>query len=201
MYKVMAFLSFAKKFGSKYGKKFLNKGISAAKRFNKSKYGQALKKERLKLAKSSGKQILDKVDQSDQSDGTYNQNKDIRFKTPQLRSDLCDFNDAYIVVTAKISATNPDDDNYHRKLACKNSALFFSSELRINSQKVDFCDDLDVIVPMYNLLYSKNYIKATDFFGIITEMNQILNMLVKMKEQEYFIQLKIQKALTIKQNY
>ena len=55
------FLSFAKKFGSKYGKKFVNKGISAAKRFNKSKYGQALKKEGLKLAKSSGKQILDKV--------------------------------------------------------------------------------------------------------------------------------------------
>ena len=55
------FLSFAKKFGSKYGKKFVNKGISAGKRFNKSKYGQALKKEGLKLAKSSGKQILDKV--------------------------------------------------------------------------------------------------------------------------------------------
>ena len=55
------FLSFAKKFGSKYGKKFVNKGISAAKRFNKSKYGQALKTEGLKLAKSSGKQILDKV--------------------------------------------------------------------------------------------------------------------------------------------
>ena len=55
------FLSFAKKFGRKYGKKFVNKGISAGKRFNKSKYGQALKKEGLKLAKSSGKQILDKV--------------------------------------------------------------------------------------------------------------------------------------------
>ena len=55
------FLSFAKKFGSKYGKKFVNKGISAGKRFNKSKYGQALKKEGLKLVKSSGKQILDKV--------------------------------------------------------------------------------------------------------------------------------------------
>ena len=35
----------------------------------------------------------------DQSNGNYNPNKDIRFKTPQIRNDLCDFNDAYIVVT------------------------------------------------------------------------------------------------------
>ena len=39
----------------------------------------------------------------DQSNGTYNKNKDIRFKTNQLRNDLCDFNDAYIVVTGKIT--------------------------------------------------------------------------------------------------
>ena len=38
------FLSFAKKFESKYGKKFINKGIAAAKKINKSKYGKALKK-------------------------------------------------------------------------------------------------------------------------------------------------------------
>ena len=51
----------------------------------------------------------------DQSNGSYNPNKDIRFKTPQLRSDLCDFNEAYIVVTGTITATNPgnDDDVYN----------------------------------------------------------------------------------------
>ena len=46
------FLSFAKKFRTKYGKKFINKGITAAKRFNKSKYGKPLKKEGLKFAKT-----------------------------------------------------------------------------------------------------------------------------------------------------
>ena len=55
------FLSFAKKFGTKYGKKFVNKGITAAKRFNKSKYGKTLKKEAIKFAKKSGKQILEKA--------------------------------------------------------------------------------------------------------------------------------------------
>ena len=53
----------------------------------------------------------------DQSNGTHNVNKDIRFKTPQLRSGLCDFNNAYIVFTGKISAANPNNDNYDRKLA------------------------------------------------------------------------------------
>ena len=101
----------------------------------------------------------------DQSDGAYNQNKDIRFKASQLRSDLCDFNDAYIVVAGRASATNPDDANDDRKLAFKNSAPFFSSELRINSRKADFCDDLDVVVPMYILLYySKNYRNTTGSF-------------------------------------
>ena len=47
----------------------------------------------------------------DQSNGTYNKNKDIRFTTNQLRDDLCDFNDAYIVVTVKIIAANPGNDN------------------------------------------------------------------------------------------
>ena len=47
----------------------------------------------------------------DQSNVSCNPNKDARFKTPQLRSDLCDFNDVYIVVTGKITATNPGNDS------------------------------------------------------------------------------------------
>ena len=47
----------------------------------------------------------------DQSNGTYNKNKEIRFKISQLRNDLCDFNDAYILVTGKIIATNPGNSN------------------------------------------------------------------------------------------
>ena len=38
----------------------------------------------------------------DQSEGNYNVNKEIRIKTSMLRSDLCDFSDAYIVVKEKI---------------------------------------------------------------------------------------------------
>ena len=52
----------------------------------------------------------------DQSNGTYNKNKDIRFKMCQLRNDLCDFKYTYIVVTGKITATNPGNDA--KRLQC-----------------------------------------------------------------------------------
>ena len=41
----------------------------------------------------------------DQSEGNYNVNKEIRIKTSMLRSDLCDFSDAYIVVKGNITVT------------------------------------------------------------------------------------------------
>ena len=53
----------------------------------------------------------------DQFNGTYNPNKDIRFTTPQITDDLCDFNNAYIVVTGKVTVTNPGNNlnEYDRK--------------------------------------------------------------------------------------
>ena len=103
----------------------------------------------------------------DQSNGTYNKNKDIRFKTNQLRNDLRDFNDAYIVVTGKMTATNPanDDNVYNRKVCFKNSAPFFNCTLKINSQLIEDAQDLDIVIPMYNLLYySKNFRQTTGSF-------------------------------------
>ena len=103
----------------------------------------------------------------DQSNGTYKKNKDIRFKTNQLRNDLCDFNDAYIVVTGKITAINPgnDDNVYNRKISLKNSVPFFSCTLKINSELIEDAQDLDIVIPMYNLLYySKNFQRTTGSF-------------------------------------
>ena len=44
----------------------------------------------------------------DQSGRDYRINKEIRIKTPMLRSDFCDFSDAYIVVKGYIAVTNPN---------------------------------------------------------------------------------------------
>ena len=84
-----------------------------------------------------------------------------------MRNDLCDFNDAYIVVTGKITATNPGNDanQYNRKVSLKNSAPFFNCTLKINSQLIEDAQDLDIVMPMYSLLYcSKNFRKITRFF-------------------------------------
>ena len=55
------------------------------------------------------------IEVRDQSGKTYHTNKQIRFKTSMLRSDLCDYSDAYIVVEGKIIVTNPDNDAYDKK--------------------------------------------------------------------------------------
>ena len=59
----------------------------------------------------------------DQSQGNYNVNKEIRIKTSMLRSDLCDFNDAYIAVKGDITLEGHNDANLRNKnLAFKNNA-------------------------------------------------------------------------------
>ena len=111
----------------------------------------------------------------DQSGGTYNTNKEIRFKTSMLRSDLCDYSDVYIVVNGKITVTNPNNNAYDKKLALKKNAPFLSCISKINNTLINNAEDLDIVMPMYNLLeYSKNYRKQPGVYGIITEMNQIV---------------------------
>ena len=82
-----------------------------------------------------------------------------------LRSDLCDFSDAYIVVKGTMTVTNPDNNAYDKKLAFKINAPFVSCILKINITLADNAEDLVVVMPMYNLLeYSKNYSKITGSF-------------------------------------
>ena len=101
----------------------------------------------------------------DQSEQTYNTNKQIRFKTSMLRSDLCDFNDAYIVVkgivTVAVSTNERDRDEINRQVILKNNAPFISCISKINGVLLENAEDLDILMPMYNLLeYSKNYSKT-----------------------------------------
>ena len=83
-----------------------------------------------------------------------------------MRNDLCNFNDAYIVVTGKITVTNPGNDVYNTKVSFRNSAPFFNCTLRrMNSQLIEDAQDVDIVIPMYNLLYySKNFRKTTGSF-------------------------------------
>ena len=93
---------------------------------------------------------------------TYNENKSIRFKTPMLRSDLRDYSDVYILVNGTITvAGNQPRDKQNRTLILKSNSPFVSRITRINNKLIEDADDLDIVMPMYNLLeYSKNYRKT-----------------------------------------
>ena len=98
----------------------------------------------------------------DQPEKIYNVNKEIRFKTSMLSSDLYDFSDAYIVVKGNITVTSPDNARKIKSVTFKNDAPFINCITKINGIKIDNAEDLDVVMPMYNLLeYSKNYKKTT----------------------------------------
>ena len=99
---------------------------------------------------------------------TYKENKSIRFKTPLLKSNLSNYSDAYILVKCIITVTTPGANNgannirdkRNRPLILKNNAPFVSCITRINGELIEDADDLDIVMSMYNLEYSKNYRKT-----------------------------------------
>ena len=80
-----------------------------------------------------------------------------------LRSDLWDYSDAYVWAKGTITVTNPNNNaNFGRRLTLKNNAPFVSCVSKINSELVENAEDLDIVIPMYNLLeYGKNYEKTS----------------------------------------
>ena len=92
-------------------------------------------------------------------------NKQIRFKTPTLQSDLCDYCDEYIVVkrTITVEADNYEDKrNKSLTLALKNNSLFIGCISKVNNVLIDNAEGLDIVTPMYNLIeYIKKYSKIS----------------------------------------
>ena len=98
----------------------------------------------------------------DQSGGSYSIYKQIRFKKSMLQSYLCDYSDAYIVVKGTIKVTDPNNNAYDKKLAFKNNGPFISCVSKNYNTLIDNAEDLDIVMPMYNLIeYSKNYSKTS----------------------------------------
>ena len=136
------------------------------------------------------------VEVHDQSRKSYSINKQIRFKASTFRSDLCDYSDAYIVVKRTISVARDDNKDMmikNRSLAFKISASFISCISKINNILIDNAEDLDVAMPMYNLIeYSKSYRKTTgslcNYYGdeLSDDTNDDNNLNKKVIESESF---------------
>ena len=84
-----------------------------------------------------------------------------------LTSILCDYRDTYILVKGNISVNNTaaagaDANNTNKKVIFKNCAPFTDCISKINNTQVDNAKDIDIVMPMYNLIeYSDNYSKTS----------------------------------------
>ena len=101
------------------------------------------------------------VEINDESRGTYNVKSQIKFKTKILKSSLCDYSDAYIIVKGTITINNTADtdaNNTDKKVIFKNCSPFTNCISEINNTQVDNTKDLDIVMHMYSLIeYSDNY--------------------------------------------
>ena len=90
-----------------------------------------------------------------ESNGNYSQNDEIKFLTRSIESILCDYADAYILVTGNITAT---PDNAVTQVVFKNCAPFEKCRTEINETFIDKATHINITMPMYNLIeYSDNY--------------------------------------------
>ena len=83
-----------------------------------------------------------------------------------LKSSLCDYSDAYIHVKGTITVNNTAADananNTNKKVIFKNCAPFTKYVSEVNNTNVDDAKDIDIVIPMYNLIeYSDNYSKTS----------------------------------------
>ena len=102
------------------------------------------------------------VEINDDIRGAYPPNKRIRFKTAMLRSNLCDYIDAYILVKGNITVNNTAANNAAKKVIFKNCVLFTNCISKINNTRIDNAEYIDIVMPMYNLIeYSDNYSKTS----------------------------------------
>ena len=105
---------------------------------------------------------------NDESKGTYTSN-DIKFKTTMLRSSLCGYEDAYILVKGTITITGAGNDDATKRaderdksVIFKNCAPFTKCISRINNTDIDNAQDINIVMSMYNLIeFSNNYSKTS----------------------------------------
>ena len=84
-----------------------------------------------------------------ESKGNYSHKNPIKFLTSSLESNLCDYSDAYILVTGNITAT---PNNAATQVVFKNCAPFKYCRTEANDTFVDNADFINITMPMYNLI-------------------------------------------------
>ena len=95
---------------------------------------------------------------NDQSNANYDAGNEIVYNTEDLKSNLCNYNDAYILVRGDITVIAAPET----QVAFKNCAPFIKCITKFDVTTIDDAEDLDLVMPMYNLIeYSSNYSETT----------------------------------------
>ena len=84
-------------------------------------------------------------------------NYETRYNTEVLKSNLCDHNDIYILLRGDITVDASDET----EVIFKNCAPFTKCITIIDGITIDDAEDVDLVMPMYNLLeHRSNYSEA-----------------------------------------
>ena len=93
------------------------------------------------------------VEINDDIRGACSRNKQIRCKTAMLRSSLCDYSDAYILVKGNVSINNTGTaaapQNRNKKVIFRNCAPFTNCIAKINNTQIDNAEYIAIVMPMY----------------------------------------------------
>ena len=96
------------------------------------------------------------VEVNNESRRTYNVNSQIRFKTSMLRLRLCDYSDAYTLVSANITVPNTAAAgaaaNNRKNITFKNCTPFTKCISEIKNTQIDNAKDIDIVIPVYKLI-------------------------------------------------
>ena len=109
------------------------------------------------------------IEINDQSREVYNSNSDIKFKTTLLKFILCDYRDAYMLVTRRVTITGAGADaaawQEHERdkgVIFKNCTPCINCKSEINNTEINNAKNVDIVIPIYNMTeYSDNYSKIS----------------------------------------
>ena len=106
---------------------------------------------------------------NDQNNGQYGRGNDatIKYDTKVIKPNLCDYSDGYILMIGGIKIADVDTNT---NVVFKNCASFTRCVTHINDEHIEIAENLDIIMPMYNLIeYSDNY---ADFSGSLYQFKR-----------------------------
>ena len=115
---------------------------------------------------------------NDLSNADYEVGNEIIYNTEVLKTTLCDYNDAYILVKGDITVKAAPVTQE----AFKYCAPFTKCITKIDGTTIDYDENLDLIIPMCNLIdYSSNYYETTGSLWFYSKDEKLILMLILQK--------------------